>query len=439
MVLRGGKVDVFDPGTHGEWGQAFRNVTNTAVIDLADSQFSLDPLRMFDFDEAGAVAADHILPMIGVPADSDMENRFTLLVSPQMRESAGIGSMRSLMGYLRAQPDANNDMLLARLEAWATQPSARAIFDEMLPPYSPSRSLATIWLTNRLGLPDADDILNPHLYNKLPKGARAGMAIYGLIIETVQRHQFLHREQFSTMIFEEAAELMAYPAGARTAHKITRQGRKHATGIWLISQDYRDFERMGDKSITQKWLFAIRDPELADKTLAWFGVDPLLYPEVAQSYYEDTSPAISAEDEDSDDDAFGKVDRRVWGRGSSSTSAAAAHAAASWGSHDADGRRRRQHPTRGAGARMTSGALTLWLAHHPRVRRTVVAMTLTYTLALVGLLCAPRALAAGGSAALGWTGLHDTEGVPISFYFLSLVSGGGRHQQRPGHLGHRSE
>lgn len=74
------------------------------------------------------------------------------------------------------------------------------------------------------------------------------MAIYGLIIDTVQRHQFLHREQFSTMIFEEAAELMAYPAGARTAHRITRQGRKHATGIWLVSQDYRDFARMGTNS-----------------------------------------------------------------------------------------------------------------------------------------------------------------------------------------------
>lgn len=315
VVLRGGDVDMFDPGTHGEWGQAFRNVTDTTVIDLANSDFSLDPLRMFDFDEAGAVAADHILPMIGVPADSDMENRFALLVSPQMRESQGIRSMRSLIGYLRAQPDAGNDMLLARLEAWATQPAARSIFDENLPPYSPSQSRATVWLTHRLGLPDAVDILNPHLYNKLSKGARAGMAIYGLIIDTVQRHQFQRREQFSTMIFEEAAELMAYPAGARTAHKITRQGRKHATGIWLISQDYRDFERMGDKFITQKWLFAIRNEELATKTLQWAGVDPQLYSEVVQSYYEDTSPAMSAEDEDSDDEGFGKVHPSRMGEG----------------------------------------------------------------------------------------------------------------------------
>ena len=71
---------------------------------------------------------------------------------------------------------------------------------------------------------------------------------------------------------------------------------------------------------------------------------------------------------------------------------------------------------------MTSGAVTRWLADHPRIRRAVVAMTLSYTLSLLALMCAPQAAASGGSAVLGWTGLRDTEGVPISFYFLSLVS-----------------
>ncbi|BBZ31328.1 hypothetical protein MMAD_56230 (plasmid) [Mycolicibacterium madagascariense] len=71
---------------------------------------------------------------------------------------------------------------------------------------------------------------------------------------------------------------------------------------------------------------------------------------------------------------------------------------------------------------MTSGAVTLWLADHPRARRAVVTMTLTYTLSFVALLCAPNAVAAGGSAALGWTGLRDTDGVPVAFYFLSMVS-----------------
>ena len=35
---------------------------------------------------------------------------------------------------------------------------------------------------------------------------------------------------------------------------------------------------------------------------------------------------------------------------------------------------------------MTSGAVTLWLADHPRIRRAAVAMTLSYTLSLLALL-----------------------------------------------------
>lgn len=315
VCKRGGRVVVFDPGTHGEWAQAFRNVAETTVIDPTRSPYSVDPLRMFDFETAGSVAADHILPMIGVPADDPMETRFTLMVRPEFREANGIGSMQRLISYLRQQPDAGDDELLARLEAWSSLPYARALFDETLPVYTPSQSLVTVWRTNALGLPDADDILNSHLYAKLAKRARAGMAIYGLVVDTEQRHMFARRDQYSTMIFEESAELLAYPAGARAAHRITRQGRKHATGIWLISQDYRDFARMGDKFITQKWLFAVRDEELAAATLQWAGIDPQLYPDVVESYCEDTSPAVSAEDEDVDTDGAGHVDPTRLGEG----------------------------------------------------------------------------------------------------------------------------
>ena len=315
-MLRGGKVDVFDPGTHGEWGQAFRNVTNTTVIDLADSRFSLDPLRMFEFEEAGAVAADHILPMIGVPADSDMENRFTLLVSPQMRESAGIRSMRSLIAYLRAQPDANSDMLLARLEAWATQPAARAIFD--------GNTSAVL----------TDAVAGDSVADQPSRAARRRRHSQPAPLRQVAQgrsrgHGDLradHRHRAASSVPAPRTVLHDDLRGGRRADglsrpvraprtRITRQGRKHATGIWLISQDYRDFARMGDKFITQKWLFAIRNEGLATKTLEWAGVDPALYPEVVQSYYEDTSPAESADDEDSDDDAFGKVHPSRMGEG----------------------------------------------------------------------------------------------------------------------------
>ena len=42
-------------------------------------------------------------------------------------------------------------------------------------------------------------------------------------------------------------------------------------------------------------------------------------------------------------------------------------------------------------------------------------------LCLWAVVAAPRASAAVGSAALGWTGLHDSDGVPLADYFLSVV------------------
>ena len=88
---------------------------------------------------------------------------------------------------------------------------------------------------------------------------------------------------------------------------------------------------------------------------------------------------------------------------------------------------------------MTSGAVTLWLADHPRIRRAVVAMTLSYTLSLLALLCAPQAVASGvGGAGLDWSARHrrGTHRVLLPVAGLGTRSG---HQQRPGDLRVRSD
>lgn len=61
------------------------------------------------------------------------------------------------------------------------------------------------------------------------------------------------------------------------------------------------------------------------------------------------------------------------------------------------------------------------LANHPRLRRVLIFALATHTLALWALIAAPRASAATMAAALNWTGITDTYGVPIGAYFLSTV------------------
>ena len=65
--------------------------------------------------------------------------------------------------------------------------------------------------------------------------------------------------------------------------------------------------------------------------------------------------------------------------------------------------------------------LAAWLAQHPTARRALTLLVAVHTLCLWAVITAPSAAAATGAAALGWTGLHDTEGVPLKDYFLSVV------------------
>lgn len=304
LILRGGRVVVFEPDTIAEWKRALTPIQGVRFIDPTTSQYLFDPLVLFPAHLAGRIAAAHILPWIGLSYDSLLAKRYRRLLRPENRSAHGITSHRALLDYLRSQPDADNDELLLRLET--AQEDFPGLFDDHLPPYRPEDSPATVYLTGNLGLPNTEDLANADLYAKLSGTQRAGMAIYGLLIELEQRYMFDRLDVFDVMIFEECAELLAFPTTARVAHKFTRRGRKHASGIWFITQDFRDLARMGDEFVTQKWIFRVQDPQLAYATLKWARIDPDMYPEFVSALSEDTSPGSTA-----DEDVF--ADRGEWG------------------------------------------------------------------------------------------------------------------------------
>ena len=72
-------------------------------------------------------------------------------------------------------------------------------------------------------------------------------------------------------------------------------------------------------------------------------------------------------------------------------------------------------------AHTNTDRLAAWLAVHSRGRRVASVMATVHALAVWALAAAPSAAASAGAATLGWTGLHDTYGVPLKDYFLSVV------------------
>ncbi|WP_234788043.1 ATP-binding protein [Mycolicibacterium setense] len=300
LIYRGGRVVVFEPDTIAEWRTALRSVPGVLFIDPTLAEWCFDPLVIFPTAVAARVAAAHILPWIGLPANHIQAKRYRRLLRPENRERLEINSHRELMSYLRAQPGSDEDELLLRLES--AEEDFPGLFDDSLPAYHPQDGAATVYLTGNLALPDGSDE-----YEQLSGPQRAGMAVYGLLIELEQKFMFGRRHIFDAMIFEECAELLAYTATARIAHLITRRGRKHATGIWFITQDYRDLAHMGDKFVTQKWIFRVQDPELAYLTLKWARIDPEMYPQLVDTLSQDTSPGNTREDDLVETDADGTV------------------------------------------------------------------------------------------------------------------------------------
>jgi hypothetical protein len=63
-----------------------------------------------------------------------------------------------------------------------------------------------------------------------------------------------------------------------------------------------------------------------------------------------------------------------------------------------------------------------WCLAHPRWRPAAVAAGAVQMLAIFAVCTAPRACAATNTELLNFTGLHDTYGVPIGDYYLSLAS-----------------
>jgi hypothetical protein len=61
------------------------------------------------------------------------------------------------------------------------------------------------------------------------------------------------------------------------------------------------------------------------------------------------------------------------------------------------------------------------LAVHPLLRRAAAFWLTTHLLAVWALAAAPRAAAATMAGALNWTGITDSQGVPVGAYFLSTV------------------
>lgn len=279
-IKRGGQASISDPGPKREWVPALAHHGDAvAVVDPSRAQVSLDGLRIFPREIAVEHTLDHLLPMMGVEADSIIAGQLRVLLRPDQRVAESIGGLLRYLNSLTGSQGAEYAELAAKLNMWATVDYLRAMFDESLPVPPIREKAAIVWLTADLELPTETETDALHLYRRQSPRARAGLAVYGLIA-ALTRITYSTSRRRGVFVAEEARPYLASPVGKRETLRTVTQGRKEGYGFIGISQRAEDFDSIGREFLPQRVITPFTDIEYARSAFASMGIDPQEYPEV---------------------------------------------------------------------------------------------------------------------------------------------------------------
>ncbi|MGW4843058.1 ATP-binding protein [Nocardia brasiliensis] len=316
----GGQFLALDRSHIGEWEHFASSIDDAVIIDLAEPAVSLDPLRMFDPRIAGERALDSLLPLLDLSPTSGAGAVATHLLSPKGIAEHNIRSLYDLFEVTRRLSDsapsrAEYADLAARLGTVVDR--MPVLFDTSLPPLRLSAA-ATVVRSHKVTLPSAEELINPHLYARLPLTKRLGTALYELIGVAAREAFLTDSGRFGLLIGDEAHHFTQTQVGASVTSDFSRDGRKHLGAIGLASHDpATDFHGPAHNLIPNRFVFRQRDEMLARNSLEWLGVDLKESPYLLQMLREETSPPIGAGRQVPDDrrgemfmrDALGRIGR----------------------------------------------------------------------------------------------------------------------------------
>lgn len=279
-IKRGGQASISDPGPKREWVPALaQHGDAVAVVDPGRAQVSLDGLRIFPREVAVEHTLDHLLPMMGVEADSIIAGQLRTLLRPDQRVAESTGGLLRYLNSLTGSAGTEYAELTAKLNMWSTVDYLRAMFDESLPVPPIAEKSAIIWLTADLELPTETETDALHLYRRQSPRARAGLAVYGLIA-ALTRVTYSTSRRRGLFVAEEARPYLASPVGKRETLRTVTQGRKEGYGFIGISQRVEDFDGIGREFLPQRVITPFTDPDYARSAFASIGIDPQEYPQV---------------------------------------------------------------------------------------------------------------------------------------------------------------
>ncbi|WP_435260385.1 ATP-binding protein [Streptomyces sp. 1222.5] len=280
---RGGCAICIDRTPVREWATFARTAAKgrVQIIDAAQAEVSIDPLRMFDGPEGRHYALSYLTLQLGIgPMSTSGE------VLHHAVEQAAAGpepSMHRVLEVLEemATREAGKRQdaaatLAGLLRVVATNSLARMVFDPTLPPVRLDASSASdmiVITTTGLKLPPKAAFANPEILHQQPLEALIGRAVLYLIAAIARQTAFEDPERFTAVVLDELYWLTSSAEGTALVHEILHDGRKHGAGLLAGSHDA---EELGpDRGLmAYRALARTSDRERARRGLEFVGLDP---------------------------------------------------------------------------------------------------------------------------------------------------------------------
>lgn len=280
---RGGCAICIDRTPVREWATFARTAAQgrVQIIDAAQAEVSIDPLRTFDGPEGRHYALSYLTLQLGIGPMST--NGEVLHHAVEQAAASDAPSMRRVLEVLEematAEVGKRQDAaatLAGLVRVVATNSLARMVFDPALPPVRLDASSASdmiVITTAGLKLPPKAAFDNPEVLHQQPLEALIGRAVLYLIAALARQTAFEDPSRFTAVVADELYWLTSSAEGTALVHEILHDGRKHGAGLIAGSHDARELGP--DRGLmAYRALARTTDRERARRGLEFVGLDP---------------------------------------------------------------------------------------------------------------------------------------------------------------------
>ncbi|MEU0047294.1 ATP-binding protein [Streptomyces werraensis] len=279
---RGGVAICIDRTPVREWATFARTAAagRCQIIDAAQAEVSIDPLRMFDGPEGRHYALSYLTLQLGIgPMSTSGEVLHHAVEQAAASEQPSMHRVLEVLQEMATREAGKRQDAAATLagliKVVASNPLAAMVFDPALPPVRLDASSTCdmiVITTTGLKLPPKAAFDKPEVLHQQPLEALIGRAVLYLIAAIARQTAFEDPQRFTAVVLDELYWLTSSAEGTALVHEILHDGRKHGAGLIAGSHDA---EELGpDRGLmAYRALARTADRERARRGLEFVGLD----------------------------------------------------------------------------------------------------------------------------------------------------------------------